>query len=620
MFKISLKIELLKTVSILAVIILYITSCTPHQKIRFSEISQLPSDSAILKIEEEKTEYQWVNLCNQYISNLSAKTEDSNALKPMVKYLFNRSKKENSVLGIEGYYRFKSYQFITLGELDSALTYGYKVLSLKNSHDSINPCDAYHLLGMAYFYKNQNSDSARYYWSKGYKESELKKDYHLIIHFGVNLGTYYYNIGNTHNARSLFLRAKEIAMKTNLDNGILVNNIINTFMDEGQFDKADKFWNDNRKVLTSDLNVYKGQLFLINRINLLQHLNQYEEARQQLNLLSPDSVSFTLEQPYTRIYLANQIHFKDYGFITDSLWRNRLLNDAPYYCSTLSPYIATIDNQKMEFFLKRIIQICSDTNELNDISYAQRVSMFNYIGNYYFEKKSSKAAEYFKKSIEFKREAEKDEVNTQRKVIDELNELGINFKEIKEKEQIIQDKEKTQNILIIALVLTIIIFTLSIWITFNYLKIKKIEKNRLQNEQDALKREQEFSNRIVEYSKSIINLNSKLKAEILEAVAKAPNTVKNSVNQVLKDYQISHFNTGENPQIANQLIREKDNWNQQFPGFDNLNKTEQRVFVLTMENYRPKEIANVLGVSTQYVRNVKSRLKTKLNLKEDWGA
>ena len=115
MFKISLKIELLKTVSILAVIILYITSCTPHQKIQFSEISQLPSDSTILKIEEEKTEYQWVNLCNQYISNLSAKTEDSNALKRIVKYLFNRSKKENSVLGIEGYYRFKSYQFITLG-------------------------------------------------------------------------------------------------------------------------------------------------------------------------------------------------------------------------------------------------------------------------------------------------------------------------------------------------------------------------------------------------------------------------------------------------------------------------------------------------------------------------
>ena len=139
MFKIPLKIESLKTVSILAVIILYITSCTPIKKVKFSAISKLPSDSAILKIEEEKNEYQWVYLCNQYISNLSSKTEDPNATKPMVNYLLNRSKKENSILGFEGYYRFKSYQFITLGELDSALTYGYKVLSLKNSHDSIYP-------------------------------------------------------------------------------------------------------------------------------------------------------------------------------------------------------------------------------------------------------------------------------------------------------------------------------------------------------------------------------------------------------------------------------------------------------------------------------------------------
>jgi DNA-binding CsgD family transcriptional regulator len=58
----------------------------------------------------------------------------------------------------------------------------------------------------------------------------------------------------------------------------------------------------------------------------------------------------------------------------------------------------------------------------------------------------------------------------------------------------------------------------------------------------------------------------------------------------------------------------------QFPGFNDLNKTEQRVLALTMELYRPKEVANVLGVSTQYVRNVKTRLKLKLNLPDNWGA
>jgi DNA-directed RNA polymerase specialized sigma subunit len=128
-----------------------------------------------------------------------------------------------------------------------------------------------------------------------------------------------------------------------------------------------------------------------------------------------------------------------------------------------------------------------------------------------------------------------------------------------------------------------------------------------------------LNNRIVEYSKSIIDRNAKLRSEIMATVDAAPSSMKNQLNQVLKDFQIAGINPIENPNIAKQLIRAKDDWNEQFPGFEELNKTEQRVFVLTMENYRPKEIANVLGVSTQYVRNVKSRLKTKLNLKEDWG-
>jgi len=165
----------------------------------------------------------------------------------------------------------------------------------------------------------------------------------------------------------------------------------------------------------------------------------------------------------------------------------------------------------------------------------------------------------------------------------------------------------------------LIIFTLGIWLVINIVKIKNIEKKHLQTEQDVLKREQELNNRIVEYSKSLIERNISLRNEISTAIASAPNAVKSEVNQILKDFQVHGFNSQENPSIAKQLIKEKEDWNDKYPGFNLLNKTEQRVFVLTMESYRPKEIANVLGVSTQYVRNVKSRLKTKLNLTEDWG-
>ena len=230
------------------------------------------------------------------------------------------------------------------------------------------------------------------------------------------------------------------------------------------------------------------------------------------------------------------------------------------------------------------------------------------------------SSKYFKKALKLTLNARIEENKTQQKVIDELNQLEETFQEIKNREDIIEENKKTQHALIVALILISIILILGIGTTRSYLKLKNIEKAKLESEQESLIREQALNNRIVEYSKSIIERNSRLRNEISSVISTAPNSLKTSINQVLKDFQINSINPEENPTIAKQLLKENDNWNDQYPGFDKLNKTEQRVFVLTMESYRPKDVATVLGVSTQYVRNVKSRLKSKLNLDQNWGA
>jgi predicted nucleic acid-binding Zn ribbon protein len=282
-------------------------------------------------------------------------------------------------------------------------------------------------------------------------------------------------------------------------------------------------------------------------------------------------------------------------------------------------YSNNIKYENIDFYTQKLIEIASDNEQLKLTSFAQKANISKYLGNYFALSNPKKALEFYKKSSKYNDSALTDELKTQQKVIDELNYLSQTYDEIKKKEEIIQKNKHTQKYLIGALILITLVLILSVLVALNYIKIKNIEKIKLQNEQDALIREQELNNRIVEYSKSIIDRNAKLRNEIMSTVDSAPSSMKNQLNQVLKDFQIAGINPIENPNIAKQLIRAKDDWNEQFPGFEELNKTEQRVFVLTMENYRPKEIANVLGFSTQYVRNVKSRLKTKLNLKEDWG-
>ncbi len=610
--------RLYKTTIQLSLFLFFIISCTKQEKIKFSEIQNLSTDSAILLINQDKNKIHWPQLCGQYLSELAQKKEDTAKSNPMYRYLYNRSIKESNPVGFEYYNRYVSFNFITKGEYDSALFYGYKALALKSKHDSIDPLHAYHLIGLAYFYKNQNSDSTNYYWTKGYKEAELNKDDDMIIHFGINLGTYYYNKGNTRNARSLFLKAKEVCIKIHRENGILINNIVNTFIDEQQYKEADKFWLQNSALLTRDISVYTGQLFLINRVNLLQLMERYDEAEKKLSLLHYDSVKPNLLLPYTRIYLTNKIHNNDFRFTEDTIWRNHILANAPYFAHNLEGHLTKIDPSKIGFFINKLVDISSDSVQFNEISYHQRAKICKFLAYHYKNKNPSTALNYYYQTIEYLNQAKLEEKKTQQKVIDELLQLENIDKVIKQQEEVIQNTRKTQQALLISLVLVCIILILGIWIMRNHLKIKNFEKSTLQMEQDSLKREKELNNRIVEYSKSIIDRNTKLKSELLTAVNTAPNAIKLRIIQVLNEFNISNINPEENPTIAKQLIKDKNNWNDQYPGFDNLNKTEQRVFVLTMESYRPKEIANVLGVSTQYVRNVKTRLKAKLNLQEDW--
>ena len=600
--------------------VLLFSNCGKQELITFSSIKDLSPQEAILRIELEKDPVNWPRLCSNYFSTARSNGKSDSFIKPTVDYLYKRSIKEKNTLGYDAYYRIISYQFLTKGELDSAIHYGYKVLALKSQHDSIDPSHGYHILGLSYFYKEQNSDSTRYYWTKGYKEAEIKKDNHMIILFGINLGTFYHNNGNTRNARSLFLRAHEIGLKTKVSNSILTNNIVNTFIDEGQLEEADKFWKANEKQLTADLNSYKGQLFLLNRIKLLQFLDKWEEAQIKFKLLNVDSIKPTLFQNYAQIFIDNKLMQKDFDFANDPFWRKTMIDYAPHISfNTSSSIIENITSPKLDFFIKHLISLESDTIRFNKLSLKFRAKICKQLGYYFKVSNPVKANTYFAKSIDFLNDSKTEENKTQQKVIDELHQLEDTFTEIKVKEDIIEDSKKTQKILFLALALITIISILGVLLVRNIFKIKNIERKQLQTEQDALKSEQELNNRIVEYSKSLIERNTSLRNEISQAIAEAPNAIKARVSQILKEFHIGSFNAEENPTIAKQLLKEKEDWNDKYPGFDDLNKTEQRVFVLIMESYRPKEIANVLGVSTQYVRNVKSRLKTKLNLTEDWG-
>lgn len=617
------RLNCLKHVPFFGLVIgLTLFSCQNNQRINFNQISTLDFEESLKLIDNEKDPVHWVHLLELKLSYLTKDSTYDPKMTRALGYLNQRSLAEKNSIGQNLYDRLISYRFVTIGQIDSAILYAQMARLNATLHDSIDRLITYQCLGVAYYYQNQNSDSTRKYWQKGYKEAVLTKNNLMIELFASNLGSFYYNNGNTRSARNLFLIASEAGLKIKRPNSMLINNIICTLMDESEFNQADTFWIKNQQILNEDLSTYNGQLYLLNRVKLLHELNRYDEANTLLASCKIQQLKPILRKEFIWVTLSAQFAAGNFSGFQDSFFRPIIQSNTDYFAFHLKNKLQQhIKRTEIQTFLNTIYSYYSDSSQYQSLSKIYKAKICELLATYQQLSNQPLAIKFYKSAIQLHSESIQEEKKEQLRTIEELDQLDNQFKEIKNKEEIISQQNQRQQVTLSLFGFVVVIVILGIWATRNYLKIKNIQQKQLQTEQNALLKEKELDNRIVEYSKSVIERNEKIKKEILNTIKTIPNDIKFKINQVFRDHFISApFAGKENPKIANQLIKEKDDWNIQYPGFNDLNKTEKRVMVLTMENYRPKEIANVLGVSTQYVRNVKSRLKTKLNLKEDWGA
>lgn len=596
--------------------------CQNNKRISFKEISNLDFEESLRKIDNEKDPVHWVRLFEQKLSSLTKDSTYDPKITRALGYLNKRSLTEKNPIGQNLYERLNSYRFVTIGQIDSAIHYAQMARLSAQLHDSIDRLITYQCLGVAYYYQNQNSDSTRKYWQKGYKEAVLTKNHLMIELFASNLGSFYYNNGNTRNARNLFLIASEAGLNFKRPSSMLINNIICTLMDEGEFNQADTFYIKHQKNLNEDLNSYNGQLYLLNRVKLLHALDRNNEANLLLTKLEKKQLKPTLYREFAWVLLVTQFSEGRFNGFRDSFLKPIIQENVDYFAYHLSKDLKEHINQpEIQGFLSEINSFYSNNKKFKDLSKTYQTSIYELLASYNLRTNPTKAVPFYINAIKTKNESIQEEIKNQARTLEELHQLENLFNEIRDKEQIISQQKKLQIVTLSLFGFVLIIVVLGIWITRNQLKIKNIQQKQLETEQQALIKENELNNRIVEYSKSMIEQNEKIKLEVLNTVATASKAVKTKTNKIFSKFQLStSISTLENPKIANQLIKEKDDWNIQYPGFNDLNKTEQRVLVLTMENYRPKDISNVLGVSTQYVRNVKSRLKLKLNLPHHWGA
>jgi tetratricopeptide (TPR) repeat protein len=151
------------------------------------------------------------------------------------------------------------------------------------------------------------------------------------------------------------------------------------------------------------------------------------------------------------------------------------------------------------------------------------------------------------------------------------------------------------------------------------LSILELESELKEKELEMLKQNQEKQQNTVFTSKLILN-------KIDELILKIKNSnLSNNPTMVDIKIELERLKGVELP-IEGETIEESDIFekyqylSEKFPSLTEMNSTSYKILVLSILDNAPKDIANLLNLNMQYVRNVRSKLKKELSeqMGENW--
>jgi DNA-binding NarL/FixJ family response regulator len=146
------------------------------------------------------------------------------------------------------------------------------------------------------------------------------------------------------------------------------------------------------------------------------------------------------------------------------------------------------------------------------------------------------------------------------------------------------------------------------------LLVKELDNERLLAE--SLSTENDLNNRIITLSKMIIS-----KVESINKLLSSINEVNYhaAIKEVRSEFlNIQNAVSDAQPQLADKLLEDYSDIQLDFPEISLLSITEKRIFVLSINGYPTKEIAGLLGLTSQYVNNARTSIRKKMGIEENW--
>lgn len=479
-------------------------------------------------------------------------------------------------------------------------------------------------LSANYFALGKN-DSAELFTKQGFDLAYNSRDYVHIYFFGVNLG-YVFNKKSMYGAaQQYFETALEAAKKIGSSYTMAVNNLVGLLVAERNYIDAEQLWNQEFSKKSLNAETYEDQVLILNKIHISQNLDKYEEAQIWINKIKAVSNYTDLKIEYHRVVLKQMEH-------------NNLSTTA--YLDSIKPIWLEYPPdgiRKMDEFIQK--GLLSNVNLLTDSNikfidsfvdpskddYYDWVDIYETIKGIRSQTKGdyNEAVEHFKKALKIKELSNiKDDISRKSDVTEKLH-IREQQAKLDESNLMLQNERSSYMWFRLVTAAIILLALFVIFIIFRERGRLKLQNNLVEKElffekksAEALQLENEINGRILALSKLVIAKVERINKLLM---ALNENNFKEQIRELkTESLAIQNAFSEAKPELADKLLEDYSDIQQKFPAVSELNMTEKRIFVLSINGYHSKEIASILGLTAQYINNARTRIRKKLDIAENW--
>lgn len=537
----------------------------------------------------------------------------------LLSYINDRVNRDNTEYGMASMQVGRGLVSLARGEMDSVVFYIQE--AEKSMPRGNNRCSYFELIAMYHFTRN-DFKMAKTYLNKGLEESIRYRDVAKRRFFLNKLGSICFSESLYGAASKYFLEVYSTYPSGRGVPAELIGNIISVKIVEGNYQEAEVFWNKNQILLENANDRYSKQLVMINRMELNLHLGRVEETELLLQTLTDSLVLGSLRIHHLQNRL-NYLKEKSPSAVLKSLNRRLDWVADDYFgaVNRLEPFLLQAIESGEDYLradsLVGWLERESDQFEDNPMALSNHHKLLSAI---YRTKEKMMDAAYesmlisneFKDKYHLLDDSMKRADFTAKKDFESMKTKQYAFeKEMLQQKKINGYLAGTYGSVLITLFL-LVLFLLA----RQTAKKKELDWAQMQlhvqvEEKEFLQKEKELNARIIGLSELVMEKSLELSKKLKEL------NTNNSpeIETLRKELEaLGRVETTSRPQIADSKLKEQGDILEQYPQLKALNLTEKRIFILSIDGYKSKDIAAIVGVSPQYIHNVRSKIRKVLGV------